>query len=185
MGLRLPFSYFQREVFRWTKLSPPQIHPNSYAFMQGFELVPQNMEVFPLKNILFTLFTVQLGVERGGDSGWVSFRQKEKMFGILAGKVRSWKERYFLVKPKSSKALNNLLRVVDAPLAAGGEAPAWVPYFPLEWCGDHYKFRPNDYCRTRHHPQGEKHHLLHPPNITPPKHLHPHNPQRKFVRSYH
>jgi len=29
IGFRLSFSDFQREVFRWTKLSPPQIHPKT------------------------------------------------------------------------------------------------------------------------------------------------------------
>lgn len=39
MGFQLPFSDFQRVLLCWTKLSPSQIHPNSYAFMRGFELV--------------------------------------------------------------------------------------------------------------------------------------------------
>jgi hypothetical protein len=93
VGLRFLFSDFQREVFWWTKLSPPQIHPKSYAFMRAFELVCQHLEVTPFKNVFFTLFIVQRGVEKGGGSGWVCFRQKEKIFDIFAGKVRSWKER--------------------------------------------------------------------------------------------
>jgi hypothetical protein len=39
---------------------------------------------------------------------------------------------------------------------ASGEAPARIPYFPLEWCSDHYKFRSNDYCRTLDRLSGEE-----------------------------
>ena len=79
VGFRLSFIDFQREVFRWTKLSPPP---------PAFELVCQHLEIDPSKNLFFTVFIVQQGVGRGGGSGWVFFRQKE-MFGIFAGKVRS------------------------------------------------------------------------------------------------
>jgi len=51
MGFQLPFSDFQREVLCWTKLSPSQIHPNSYAFMKAFELVCQYLGIPPLKNV--------------------------------------------------------------------------------------------------------------------------------------
>ena len=87
MDFQLPFSDFQWEVLRWTKLSPSQIHPNSYAFMRAFELVCQYLGVPPFKNVFFTIFTIQRGAE--------------KMFEIFAGKVRSFKERFFLVRPRS------------------------------------------------------------------------------------
>ena len=105
MGFWLPFSDFQREVFRWTKLSPSQIHPNSYAFMRAFELVCEYLKIPVFKNIFFTIFMVQ----RGNDL--VSFRQTKKMFDIFAGKVRSFKERFFLIRPKSDAALSTLLSV--------------------------------------------------------------------------
>jgi len=106
MGFKLPFSDFQRKVFRWTKLSPSQIHPNSYAFMRAFELVCQYLRVPPFKNVFYTIFTVQ----RGAD--WVSFRQTKKMFDIFAGKVQSFKERFFFMRPKSETALSSLLKAV-------------------------------------------------------------------------
>jgi len=58
VGFHLPFSAFQHEVLRWTKLSPSQIHPNSYAFMRAFELVCQHLEDNPSKNVFFALFTI-------------------------------------------------------------------------------------------------------------------------------
>jgi len=105
MGFRLPFSDFQREVFRWTKFSPSQIHPNSYAFMRAFKLVCNYLKVPAFKIVFFTIFIVQ----RGND--WVSFRQTKKMFEIFAGKVQSYKERFFFIRPKSEAALSTLLGV--------------------------------------------------------------------------
>ena len=80
MGFRLPFSYFQREVFRWTKLSPSQIHPNSYAFMRAFELLCEYLKVPTFKNVFFTIFIVQ----RGNDL--VSFRQTKRCSRSLRAK---------------------------------------------------------------------------------------------------
>jgi len=85
MGFRLPFSDFQREVLRWTKLSPSQIQPISYAFLRVFELVCEYLKIHVFKNVFFAIFTAQWGTD------WVSFRQTKKMFEIFAGKVRSFK----------------------------------------------------------------------------------------------
>jgi len=106
MGFRLPFSNFQREMLRWTKLSPSQIHPNSYAFMRAFELVCDYLRIPTSKNVFFFFFTVQRG------ANWVSFRQTQKMFEIFAWKVRSFKESFFLVRPRSEAALDTLLEAV-------------------------------------------------------------------------
>lgn len=103
MGFQLPFSDFQRELLRWTKLSPSQIHPNSYAFMRAFEFVCQYLKIPLFKNVFFTIFTVQRG------ANWVSFGQTQKMFDIFAGKVWSFKEHFFLVRPRSEMTLNTLL----------------------------------------------------------------------------
>jgi len=134
MGFRLPFSDFQREVLRWTKLSPSQIHPNSYALMRTFELVCEYFKIPVFKNVFFAILTVH----RGND--WVSFRQTKKMFEIFAGKVQSFKERFFLVRPKSEAALSTLLGV-----ARDGSCR---PFFPLCWKQDHFRLDPKNFSRT-------------------------------------
>ncbi|RHN59984.1 hypothetical protein MtrunA17_Chr4g0020141 [Medicago truncatula] len=55
MSFRLPFSEFQREMLGWTKLSPSQIHPNSYAFMRAFELLCDYLHLPASKNVFFFL----------------------------------------------------------------------------------------------------------------------------------
>jgi len=106
MGFQLPFLDFQQEVLCWTKLSPSQIHPNSYAFMRAFELVCDYLRILASNNVFFTIFTVQRGAY------WVSFRQTHKMFEIFVGKVRSFKECFFLVRPKNEATLDTLLEAV-------------------------------------------------------------------------
>jgi hypothetical protein len=136
MGFRLPFSNFQREVLRWTKLSPTQIHLNSYAFMRAFELLCDYLSIPASKNVFFSFFTVQRGTY------WVSFRQTQKMFEIFAGKVRSFKERFFLVRPKSAAALDNLLEVAKDGVRERR------PFFHLCWSQDHFAYEPKDFGQT-------------------------------------
>ena len=74
MGFHLPFSEFQREVFRWSKLSPSQMHPNSYAFIRAFELVCQHLAPPPLK-----MFSSPSSLSNGGPTGFLSFKPRRSL----------------------------------------------------------------------------------------------------------
>jgi len=62
------------------------------------------------------------------------------MFEIFAGKVRSFKERFILIRPKSDTALSTLLGV-----ARDGSS---FPFFPLCWKQDHLCLDSRDFSRT-------------------------------------
>jgi hypothetical protein len=64
------------------------------------------------------------------------------MFEIFAGKVRSFKERFFLVRPKSVAALDNLWEVVK------DDVHERRPFFHLCWSQDHFIYEPRDFGRT-------------------------------------
>jgi hypothetical protein len=68
--------------------------------------------------------------------------QTHKIFEIFAGKVRSIKERFFLVRPKSIAALDNLLEV------AKDGVQDRRPFFHLCWSQDHFAYEPRDFGRT-------------------------------------
>jgi hypothetical protein len=104
--------------------------------MRAFELLCDYLRIPASKNVFFSFFTVQHGAD------WVSFRQTQKMFEIFAGKVRSFKELFFQVRPKSVTALNNLLEV------ARGGVQERRPSFHLCWSQDHFAYDPRDYGRT-------------------------------------
>ena len=108
MGFRLPFSPFQTSVFQWTDLCPLQLHPNSYPIMRAFELVCQYLQLTPTKDLFFTIFIVLRWKEIGDMHGWVSFRQAKKMFDLFAGKMVSFKERFFLVRPRTGITLRSV-----------------------------------------------------------------------------
>jgi hypothetical protein len=88
------------------------------------------------KNVFFSFFTVQRGVN------WVYFHQTQKMFEIFAGKVRSFKERFFLVRPKTVAAIDNHLEV------AKDGVPERRLFFHLCWSQDHFAYEPRDFGRT-------------------------------------
>jgi len=62
------------------------------------------------------------------------------MFDIFVGKVRNFKERFFLVKLRSETTLNIILEV------AKGEGQVRRPLFPLCWNKDNFGFEPKDFC---------------------------------------
>lgn len=95
ISFRLSFSDFQWEVFRWTKLFPPQIHPNSYVFMRAFELVCQHLKVAPSKNVFSTLFTVQRGSEKGEVLAGFLFAKKKNCLASLRGRCEVLRSTYF------------------------------------------------------------------------------------------
>jgi hypothetical protein len=64
------------------------------------------------------------------------------MFEIFAEKVRSFKERFFLVRPKSVAALDNLLEVAEDGVHERR------PFFHLCWSQDHFFYEPRDFGRT-------------------------------------
>jgi hypothetical protein len=104
--------------------------------MRAFELLCDYLRIPASKNVFFSFFTVQWGTD------WVSFRQTQKMFEIFAGKIRSFKERFFLVRPKSTAAQDNLLEA-----AKEGERER-RPFFQLCWSQDHFAYEPRDFGRT-------------------------------------
>jgi hypothetical protein len=98
--------------------------------MRAFELLCDYLYIPASKNVFFSFFIVQRG------ANWVSFRQTQNMFEIFAGKVWSFKERFFLVRPKSVAALDNLLEV------AKDGVQERRPFFHLCWSQDQFAYEP-------------------------------------------
>lgn len=56
VGLRLPFTNLQQSVFNWLQLSPSQLHPNAFAFLQAFKIVYIYLDVEPTLPSLLRVF---------------------------------------------------------------------------------------------------------------------------------
>jgi hypothetical protein len=64
------------------------------------------------------------------------------MFEVFAGKVRSFKERFFLVRPRSVTTMGSLFEAVEDGVQERR------PFFPLCWFQDHFRYEPKDFGRT-------------------------------------
>jgi len=76
VGVRLPFTPFEREILTEINTAPAQLHPNSWAFVRAFQILCGYLGVLPSVDVFLHFFEVK----KQGKSLWVSF------FGI-AGRI--------------------------------------------------------------------------------------------------
>ena len=69
IGLRLPFSRFEREQLTEINVAPAQLHPNSWAFVKAFDILCRFFGHAPSVDIFLHFFEVK----KQGKSLWVSF----------------------------------------------------------------------------------------------------------------
>jgi len=69
IGLRLPFSGFERELLTEINVTPAQLHPNSWAFVSAFGILYGYFGQPPFVDIFLHFFEVK----KQGKSLWVSF----------------------------------------------------------------------------------------------------------------
>ena len=69
MGFWLPFIDLQVAVFNYFRLAPSQVHPNSIAFLRGFEIVCDYLKIGTTFPLFFYLFDLKRGTF--GDKFWL------------------------------------------------------------------------------------------------------------------
>jgi len=83
VGFKLPFSTFQVRVFEWMELCPSQLRPDSFAYMIAFELVCHFLRLLATRELFFTIFAIQRGLDKDGGHNCVSFRRRKVLFEIF------------------------------------------------------------------------------------------------------
>ncbi|MCI21342.1 hypothetical protein A2U01_0042509, partial [Trifolium medium] len=111
LGFGLPFSNLATGVFGWLKLAPSQLHPNSLAFIRAFEIVCEYLEIEPTLPLFFRIFKLQRQPARNGQ-GWVSLKQQIKLFKMFVDYVCGFKERYYVVRPRTQSVRDSLYETV-------------------------------------------------------------------------
>ncbi|RHN51914.1 hypothetical protein MtrunA17_Chr6g0474441 [Medicago truncatula] len=118
-GVKIPFTLFEMDVLRLLNVAPTQIHPNSWAFIRGFEILCDALDMIPSAGVFFHFYGTK-GVDKGS---WVpiSAHPGKQLFPAFASNLkRDWKKSFLRVQ--SSK--DSLVSVASVE----GEVR-----FPLGW----------------------------------------------------
>ncbi|KAJ1441908.1 hypothetical protein SESBI_01114 [Sesbania bispinosa] len=75
LNLLLPFSNFEKELLRALNIPPSQLHPNSWAFVRGYQIVCHFYNMTLSMDKFFSFFQVKLPT--GDEIGYVSFNRRE------------------------------------------------------------------------------------------------------------
>ncbi|MED6177705.1 hypothetical protein PIB30_100615, partial [Stylosanthes scabra] len=102
LGVRLPFTDFQREVLSRCRVAASQLHLNGWGFLRTFERVCLHFGFCQSWHIF--LYTYQLHAPPPG-RGFMSFRayQGQKLFDSFEESIQEFKWHYFKVLPLSGK----------------------------------------------------------------------------------
>ncbi|RDX67034.1 hypothetical protein CR513_54126, partial [Mucuna pruriens] len=109
LGLKLPFTSFERSVLRALNVAPSQLHPNSWAFVRAFELLCEDLGREP-------------SLRKAPKVGWMSLssRPNRKLLKPFLESFKTFKDKFFKVcQGKSGPSL-----MTDQ---------SGTPYFPLYW----------------------------------------------------
>jgi len=93
LGVRLPFTPFERELLTEINTAPAQLHPNSWAFVRGFQILCGYLGILPSVDIFLHFFEVK----KQGKSFWVSFSGIEGriLLTLFQNSYKSWKGKFF------------------------------------------------------------------------------------------
>ncbi|RDY05102.1 hypothetical protein CR513_11097, partial [Mucuna pruriens] len=118
LGVRLPFSHFERAVLQALNVAPTQLHLNSWVYVRAFELLCEDLKKAPTLGVFFWFYTMK----KAEKVGWTSLcsRPKRKLFQPFLASYKKFKARFFKVTPGDTGP--NLL--VDR---------SGRPFFPLSW----------------------------------------------------
>ncbi|MCH94054.1 hypothetical protein A2U01_0015009 [Trifolium medium] len=166
---RMPFTDLEVSVFRHLHLAPLQLHPNSLAFLRAFEITADHLGLAPTLPLFFHAFGIQRSCPRGEKAkgkfpkgkehppakfGWVSLKQRKRLFEMYEDSVRGFKEVYYGVRPITLKGWNNIVRRghrvdEDGQVVLGSDGkPIEEDFarFTFYWSKEHYLMPPRRVC---------------------------------------
>ncbi|KEH25779.1 hypothetical protein MTR_6g034305 [Medicago truncatula] len=131
-GVRIPFTLFEMDVLNLLNVAPTQIHPNSWAFIRGFEILCDSLDMVPTAGVFFHFYGTK-GVDKGS---WVpiSAHPGKQLFPPFASNFKKdWKKSFLRVQAAkdSSVSVASIAGEVRFPLG-------WTAN-PLAVSGHHYQ----------------------------------------------
>ncbi|RDY12066.1 hypothetical protein CR513_03190, partial [Mucuna pruriens] len=95
LGIKLPFTSFERSVLRALNVAPTQLHPNSWGFVRAFELICEDLGRAPSLGVFFWFFSLRKSTKVGWTS--LSSRPKRKLLKPFLESFKVFKDRFFKV----------------------------------------------------------------------------------------
>ena len=95
VGVRLPFSQFEREVLSEINAAPAQLYPNSWAFIKAFDVLFGFLGCAPSVNIFFHFFEVK----RQRNNLWVTLSNVpgRVLLAPFQDSFTGWKGKFFKI----------------------------------------------------------------------------------------
>ena len=95
IGVRLPFTPFERELLTEINTAPAQLHPNSWAFVRAFQILCGYLGIPPSVDVFLHFFEVK----KQGKSFWVSFSgiAGRILLSLFQNSYKNWKGKFFRV----------------------------------------------------------------------------------------
>jgi len=95
IGVCLPFTPFERELLTEINTAPAQLHPNSWAFVRGFQILCGYLGILPSLDVFLHFFEVK----KQGKNFWVSFSgiAGRILLSLFQNSYKSWKGKFFRV----------------------------------------------------------------------------------------
>ncbi|MED6158320.1 hypothetical protein PIB30_031738 [Stylosanthes scabra] len=102
LGMRLPFSDFQRDVMTRCRVAVSQLHLNGWGFILAFEKVCLHYGFRPTIRLFFYIYDVHFPP---GGYGYIFFRARQgrKLFDSYEDSIQGFKWHYFKVLAASGK----------------------------------------------------------------------------------
>ncbi|RDX78358.1 hypothetical protein CR513_41375, partial [Mucuna pruriens] len=118
LGIKLPFTHFERSVLQALNVAPTQLHPNSWAFVRAVELLCEDLGKALTLGVFFWFFAPR----KTDRVGWTSLsnRPKRKLLRPFLESYKAFKDRFFRVSPSDPNS--RLFTDCDGR-----------QYFPLQW----------------------------------------------------
>ncbi|MCI38050.1 hypothetical protein A2U01_0059278, partial [Trifolium medium] len=94
------------------------------AFLRAFELTASHLSIAPTLPLFSHAFRLQRSCPKGekakgklpkgieeepGKCGWVSFKQRKTLFKLFADSVHNFKDKFYVVRPITSKGWQNIV----------------------------------------------------------------------------
>jgi len=96
VGLRLPLTPFERELLTETNIAPAQLHPNSWAFVRGFQIFCGYLGILLSVDVFLHFFEVK----KQGKSLWTSFSGvvSRIILTLFKNSLKGWRGKFFKVR---------------------------------------------------------------------------------------